>query len=95
MLGQTGVYLYAKLLWYIAFASTDPYEGLPTSAPPEKNIRLWRRHRKRTACLAGFEVYDTDALAYQLIEVFTGCSYLTPTANILELNFYVSSQIVL
>jgi hypothetical protein len=47
--GATGVYPYTKLrrvktlkgkiFWCIAFASTDPYEGLPTSAPPEERYK--------------------------------------------------------
>ncbi|KAG2074386.1 hypothetical protein BDR04DRAFT_1093056 [Suillus decipiens] len=43
---ETGVYTYTKLrrvktlqgkrYWCIAFAATDPYEHLPTTAPPEE-----------------------------------------------------------
>ena len=28
-----------KVFWSIAFASDDPYEGLPTSAPPEEKYK--------------------------------------------------------
>ncbi|KAG1848565.1 hypothetical protein F4604DRAFT_1687684 [Suillus subluteus] len=46
---ETGVYTYTKfrqvktlkgkLFWCIAFAATDPWEGLPTSAPPEERYK--------------------------------------------------------
>ncbi|KAG2068569.1 hypothetical protein BDR04DRAFT_1103035 [Suillus decipiens] len=49
VMGSTGVLPYTrfrevqtkkgKLSWCIAFASTDPYEGLPTSAPSEERYK--------------------------------------------------------
>ncbi|KAG2129540.1 hypothetical protein BD769DRAFT_1667189 [Suillus cothurnatus] len=46
---KTGVYTYTKLrrvktlqgkrYWCIAFAASDPWQGLPTSAPPEERYK--------------------------------------------------------
>ena len=47
-----------KPFWCIAFASDDPHEGLPTSAPSEENTRLYRIYCKRRARPAGIEVLE-------------------------------------
>ncbi|KAG1815007.1 uncharacterized protein BJ212DRAFT_249968 [Suillus subaureus] len=46
---ETGVYTYTKfrqvktlkgkIFWCIAFAASDPWDGLPTSAPPEERYK--------------------------------------------------------
>ena len=44
-----------KPFWCIAFASDDPHEGLPASAPSEENTRLYRTYCKRRARPAGIK----------------------------------------
>ncbi|KAG1862940.1 uncharacterized protein F5891DRAFT_1184341 [Suillus fuscotomentosus] len=55
---ETGVYRYTKLrdvqnhkgktFWCIAFASSDPREGLPTSAPPESKSNALKEALQKT-----------------------------------------------
>jgi len=54
---DTGVYNYTKfrqvktgqgkIFWCVAFASDDPHEGLPTSAPPEEKYKALKELLQR------------------------------------------------